>query len=288
MKTDFLTRLFGDASSRSKYFVPALIGSVAIVAVAGAFLLTNRHLPVNAQNPVSQIAPTAATDPAKPAAAKPQYHKKEVVFKRTVAQADQASIRTSAQYDGYKALSTIPPALVARQESVRMPQFLNSTALANYQALSTLGTQQYYSNQNVQQLFTSMKNQQYLMDQNNRLATNNLNNQQYLNQYNSYLNNQTYLNNLNTYNNQQYLNNFNNNLNFQNYLNNYNNNLNSYTNPSFTQPNFSSPSFNQPSYTPPSLPQPNFSQPSFNQPNFSPPTFYQPPTFIQPPAFHFP
>jgi hypothetical protein len=110
------------------------------------------------------------------------YYKKALVFKRTLAETDYSSIRSSALSTGYMALSVIPHSVVIPQVTVRMPQFPNSAALSNYQALSTLGTQQYYSNQNVQQYINNLSTQQYLNN------FNNLNNQQYLNNFNTFSN----------------------------------------------------------------------------------------------------
>jgi hypothetical protein len=198
----------------------------------------------------------------------PQYHKKVSLYKRVVAPADLDSIRSSALSPGYQALAAIPPAVVAPPVSIRWPQYLHPAAMSNYQALSTLGTQQYYSNLNVQQLLTSLSNQRYLLELNNQIAFNNLANQQYLNQYNNTLNFNAYVNNFNNLNNQQYLNNFNNTLTFQSYLNNFNNLNNQFLNPSttFTNPNY-------------------FQPPTFN---YQPPTFIQPPIIIQPQIYQWP
>ena len=206
---------------------------------------------------------------------KTQYHKKVVLYKRIVSPAETTSIRDSVLFPGYQALSKITPEIIAPHISYRAPQYLNTMAMSNYQALSTLGTQAYYSNTNVQMLLMNLSNQQYLMDLNHNMAMNNLENQQFLNNFNNTLNSYAYTNSTNNLNNQQYLNNFNFNLNFQSYLNNFNSLNNQFLNPTNT---FTSPTFIQP-------PSFNYSPPTFVQP----PTFnYRPPTFVQPPSFRWP
>jgi hypothetical protein len=234
--------------------IAAMLG-IALILFAGSFVqLVKAH-------PASQPMPASPT-PTSPSTTEPQYHKKALVFKRVLAESEKSSIRTTAQSDGYMALSAIPHAVVGVQGSIRIPQFPNNTALRNFQALSTLGTQQYYINSSVQIYLDNLKTkwfldnlsyQQSMTDLNNRLYWNNFETQQYLNEWN--LNNSV-----------QFLNNFNNDLNNQTYLNNWNfnnsmQNLNNFN-------SFSSPQI----YTPP---------PTFN---FQP----MPQIYIPPPTFNFP
>jgi len=263
-----------------KFPFAAFIG-LMLILLTGGFTLQPGHEAAGLHRQAS--APTATVS-SQGVSSEPRYYKKELVFKRLVAEADSASIRTSAQTDGYKALMSIPLPVVMPQFSVRMPQFPNTSALNNYQALSTLGTAQFYNNLNVQQYLSSMENQQFLNDLSAQQRMNNLANQQDLNNYQQYLNDLSTQQNLNNLNNQQYLNNYQqslNDLSAQQFLNNldtqqYLNNFNTYTSPTFNQPSFTQPSFTQPSFT----------QPSFTQPMpqiYTPPTIYNPPMIYNPP-----
>jgi DNA primase len=286
MKTEKFTKASWGASSKRKYLYASISGIALIALIGGYFLYNKLHL-VNLPKQVSLTSSSALAVATKPTTAEPLFYKKEQVYKRVLAESENSSIRTSEVSTGYTTLSVIPPAAVAPQVSVRMPQFPNSSDLNNYQALSTLGTQQYYSNLNVQQYLHNMSTQQYLTDMSNQQYLNNLNTQQYLNNTSTWenqttLNAQQYLNNLttqqsmNNLTNQQYLNNFNN-LNTQQTLNNINNNINNqqYLN------NFNNLNTQQ------TLNNMNtFTNPTFNQP--MPQIYNPPPVYNPPPSFNFP
>ena len=234
MKMEELPKSSEVKSSHRIYSMAAVIGLALILLVGGVILKSRQPLAVSL-NHISKTSTPTGLAPAIPASTKPLYFKKELAFKRTMPESEYPSIRSSALTEGYKALSAISPEVVAPPVSVRDPQFPNASAFNNYQALSTLGTQQYYSNLNVQQYlrdlsiqqnFNSLTNQQRL----NQQWVNNMNTQTYLNNINTWenttvLNAQTYLNNLQT---QQTWNTFNN----QQYLNNWN----TFSNPSYFQP----------------------------------------------------
>lgn len=249
MQKDILPKAPGVTSTRRNYLIVAGLGVAFIVLIVG-FLQKSGHLSLSRPDPVSPTSVPAQIATSIPAAAKPQYFKKALVYKRTLADSEQSSVRASAMTAGYKALAAIPPAVMEPQASIRVPSFPDSSAMSNYQALSTLGTQQYYSNINVQQYLNSFSSQRYVQDLTNRQFINNLNTQTYLSnmrtwQNTTVFNAQQYLNTLNT---RQYWNNFNN----QQYLNNWN---------TFSSPTFTQPRYTQPIYIPP---MPSF--PSFNFP----------------------
>lgn len=259
MKTEDLTAALRGASNNRKVLFAAVIG-IALLLLTGGFIQYASRLPAGLPDQVSPTPTASLAASAGPVTPKPVYHKKELVFKRTLAEGQSSAVRTSALSDGYKALSVIPPAAVAPQGSFRLPQFPDSSILKSYQTLSTLGTQQYFSNINVQQFLTSLSTQQYLNNlntwENNLVAQqriNSLNTQAYLNNLNTWMNNLSTQQFLNNFNNQQYLNNFNsyNNFNSFNNFNSYNN-FNSFTNPTFIQP--------RPIYIPPPvyIPPPTF------------------------------
>ena len=260
-----------------KFPLAAFIGLMLILLTGGFTLQPERE----AAGLLRQASAPTATVSGQAVSSEPLYYKKELVFKRLVAETDTSAIRASAQTDGYKALMSIPLPVEAPQLSIRTPQFPDTNALNNFQALSTLGTAQFYNNLNVQQYLSSMQNQQFLNNLSSQQSANNLANQQFLNNYQQYLNNLSSQQSMNNLANQQYLNNnqqYLNNLSAQQFLNNldtqqYLNNFNTYTSPTFNQPSFTQPSFTQPSFT-----QPSFTQPSFTQPQiYTPPTIYNPP-----------
>jgi hypothetical protein len=260
-------------AGKFRYLTAAMLG-IALILLTGGFIRKTDYHPASLQNSTSPTPAPSLTVSSDQTSAKPQYHKKMLVYKRPLADAENLSIRTSTLSDGYKALSAIPPYVVNPQLSVRVPQFPDSSALNNYQALSTLGTQQYYSNLNVQQYLNNLSVQQNWRDLTNQVYWNNLANQAYVNNIN--LNSQQYLNNFNNLNSQQFLNNFNNNLYYQQYSNNFNSlNTQQYLN------NFNN-NFNNQQYLN------NYN--TFTNPTFSNPTFYQPPPqiYIPPPSFNFP
>jgi len=236
MKTEKGAKAAGVTANTRKYLFAAIIGIALVVLVWGSIQ--------KGQPPaVSQASNTSLTTATDLAPAKPVYHKKALVFKRTLVETESPAIRESARYDGYQALAAIPPVLVVSQSYIRAPQFPTSFDMSNIQALSTLGTRQYYSNLDVQQYLTSLSTQQYLSDLSYRAAMNNLNTQQYLRNMNTWqnttvLNAQTYLTNLNTQmsfnnmNNQMYLNNWNS----MNTFRTFNNNWNTFSNPSYIAP----------------------------------------------------
>jgi hypothetical protein len=239
MRKIHLANAAGGISNKRQYLFGAIIG-IALLLLVGGFIQRSGHVLAGSPETILQTSTPTSETATTSVGAKPLYFKKSLVFKRTLAESEYPSIRTSELTDGYKAISNIPPYVMAPQGSVRMPQFPDSSALGNYQALSTLGTQQYYSNLNVQQYLNNLSNQQWLNSLNNtqrlnQQVINNLNTQTYLNnmtnwQNTTVLNAQQYLNTLNT---QQYMNNMNN----QQYLNNWN----TFSNPTFSQPTFSQP-----------------------------------------------
>jgi len=249
MKKDNFSGNPGWTSKKGKVLSAFIIGITLLFLTAGfAFNIS----PLKASHTVSMTPAPTQPAAASQEAARPQYFKKALVFKRTVAESEIHSIRASALADGYKALSALPQFVVVPPGSYRAPQFPNQTILNNFQALSTMGTQQVYSNQNVQQFLTSLNTQQYLGNmaawQSNltyQQAMNNLNTQQYLGNMAAWQSNLNYQQVLNNFNNQQYINNFNS-MNTQQY-NNFNN-FNTYTVPSYNfqpMPQFTMP---QPSY----------------------------------------
>ncbi len=260
MKRENLIRPTGLKLISRKYPLAVFTGLVLIL-LTGAFTLQPA---VKAAGLHLQAATPTATVSGQAVSGEPLYYKKVLVFKRVLAESEASSIRTSAQTDGYKALENIPQPVVMPQLSIRTPQFPDTTVLNNYQALSTLGTQQFYENQKVQQYLSELSNQQAMNSLNNQQfldnyqqnlsnltaqqTLNNLSNQQYLNNFQQNMNNLSAQQFLNTMNNQQYINNFNN----QQYLNNFNN---------YTSPIYNPPSFTQPMYNPPPIYNP---PPSFN------------------------
>jgi hypothetical protein len=256
MKRENLIRPAGLNLISRKYLVAACVGLVLILLTAGF----TRQPAVKAAGLHLQAATPTATVSGQAGSGEPLYYKKVLVFKRVLAESEAGTIRTSAQTDGYKALENLPLPVVMPQLSIRTPQFPDTTVLNNYQALSTLGTEQFYENQNVQQYLSELSNQQAL------------NNQQFLDNYQQNLNNLTNQINNNALSNQQYLNNFQqnmNNLSAQQFLNTmsnqqYLNNFNNYTSPVYNPPSFTQPSFTQPMYNPPPIYNP-------------PPVFYNPP-----------
>jgi hypothetical protein len=241
-------------SSKKPIVLLAALVLVVLIAIGATVILKNRNPQVSTPDPIAQVASTHSANQTVPETSAPLYHKKQLVYKRVVGESDLAAIRSSARTGGYKALASIPPIIVAPQISLRTPQFLTNTAMRNYQALSTLGTTQYYSNQNVQQFLNNLSNQQFVNDLAFRQFSNNLETQRYLSNLNFQLNTQNrnfqqYLTDLN-------LQTFQTNLNFQTYLNNFNlnnqtylNNWNTLNNPSTYQPNFYTPPVQI--YTPP-------------------------------------
>jgi len=248
-----LTTAFGGTSTK-KYLFATTLG-IALVLLAVGFIQSYGHAQAGSPDQVALTSTPAGESSTASTGTKSLYFKKGLVFKRTLAEPENQSIRTSALTDGYKALAVIPANVVAPPVSVRLPQFPNNSTLGNYRALSTLGTQQYYSNLNVQQ---------YFRDLNTQTQMNNLNNQQWLFQQQiNTMNTQRYLNNMNTWENstvlnaQQYLNT----LNTQQYMNNFNNqrylsNWNTFSNSTFTQPTFRQPTFTQPTFRQPTFIQP--------------------------------
>jgi hypothetical protein len=234
MNAEDMQRPSGETPTRRENLIIALL-SLGLLLLLGALVVWSRG-----RSP----APAASG-----ATASVQYHKKELVYKRTLAQADTADIRASALSAGYQALAAIPSALVTSQVSIRSPQFLNVQDLTNFNSLSALGSAQYYANENVRQYLSNLNAQQYFSDLNQQIYMNNLQNQQYLN-------------NLNSPNNPY------------SPMNLYANNLNSPYNPTNLQFN----NFNSP-YSPTNL---------NNWNTYTPPSFYQPPQLSIPPSIYVP
>jgi hypothetical protein len=230
MKTGFRKIASGRSSNHMKFFYGLLIG-IALIVLTGGFVVLDSHAQASLPEQVSPTPTSLETVSSDPDPARPLYHKKALVFKRTMDETEFASIRTSELSPGYMALSSIPLSVVAPQVSIRMPQFLNSSTLSNYQALSTLGTQQYYNNLGVQQYLTGLSNQQYTDHVMNEIYWNNVDTQQYLNNFN--LSNQQFTMDYNFNNSMQFLNNYNNTLSNQQHLNNFNNNFNTFSNPTY-------------------------------------------------------
>ena len=262
MNPGFRKNASGESSNNWKYIYGMIIG-IALIVLTGGFVLLDSNAQASLPEQVSPTPTSMNTVSLDPDPARPLYHKKALVFKRTMNETEFSAIRTSELSPGYMALSSIPVSYVAPPVSIRMPQFLNSSTLSNYQALSTLGTQQYYNNLGVQQYLSSLSNQQYTDHLMNEIYWNNVDTQQYLNNFN--LSNQQFMLDYNFNNSMQFLNNYNNNLSNQQYLNNFTNNFNTFSNPTYNfQPM-------QQMYTPPM------------QQMYTPPMqFYSPPSFGRP------
>jgi hypothetical protein len=274
MDTNKLSQSKRGLSKKGKVLFAALLSIFVIIAAVVS--AQKGLLPQKTANQAHQAAGGIGQNQTD-AAAEPVYHKKQLVFKRIVDDSDRLAVRLSANSSGYQTLASVPQFIVAQPQPLRTPQFLLRADLNNYQALSTLGTQPYYSHLNVQQFLNNLSSQQYLTNLqqisrqvNYQQTLNNLNAQQYLSNLNfqqqtQNLNFQLYLADLNTriyqnnLSNQAYLNNFN--LNTQTYLNNWN----TFSNPTYYQPHFYTPPIQ--SYTPPMQ-------------FYTPPIqFYNPPTF---------
>ena len=125
-----------------------------LILLTGGFTLQPGHTAADLHR---QASTPTLTVPRQAVSSEPLYYKKELVFKRILAESEAASIRTSAQTDGYKALMSIPLPVEMPQLSIRAPQFPDTSELNNYQALSTLGTTQFYDNLNVRSYLSNLE-----------------------------------------------------------------------------------------------------------------------------------
>jgi hypothetical protein len=197
-----------------------ILFSALIVALAAGLIFVKQPPSNKVDEQVSSINLSSISPISQKSDSNAVYHKKLRLYKRPVGAEDQADIRQSASTGGYQAVAAIPQGFVAAQQTFRTPQFLSSVDLSNYHALSTLATQPYYSNANVQQFLTNLSSQETLRALNLQMSADRLNSQLYLSelslqQLQNNLKNQQYLNDLN-------FNQFQNNLNFQTYLSNLN------------------------------------------------------------------
>lgn len=271
MNSDPFSPLSKPTSAKKKFHPAWLLVLVLLGLVPALWAITRSPADEPTRQPPAQaeIRPQSAVE--QPATGV-VYFKKQAVYKRVLPEAELGGVRSSAASSGYQALAAISPDLIASPQSIRSPQFLVASELRNYQALSTLGTQAYFSNPSVSQFLGSLANQpsQVAWNAQQSLSALRLQQQQANLNYQLYVQNFEFQQMQTRLNFQTYLNDFN--LNNQNYLRNWN----TFSNPTFAQPSF---------YTPPvQLYTPTFQF-------YTPPVqLYTPPIqfYSPPPTFNFP